>query len=130
EDLGFAAHVELRGRLVEQHQAGAELYRAQRARQCNPLPLPAREVGPAGVATREWSVELGQVNRAGIGKRLANGVVGSAIGRNVVAQRQLEAHEVLEDSGETRAPRRDVEFSQVDAIDLDRARARVVKTTQ
>src|SRR5213592_272715 len=37
EDLRLAAHVELRRRLVEQHQPGAESHRAQRARQRNEI---------------------------------------------------------------------------------------------
>ena len=61
EDLRLAAHVELRGGLVEQHHAGAELHGAQRARQRDALPLAAREIGAALVAARENRVEAGEI---------------------------------------------------------------------
>ena len=63
EDLGLAAHVELRGGLVEQDDAGAEPHRAQRAGQRDALPLPAGEIGAAGVAAREDRVEAGEATR-------------------------------------------------------------------
>ena len=60
EDLGLAAHVELRGRLVEQHDARAQPHRAQRAGQRDALPLPAREVGAARDSRGEHGVEVGE----------------------------------------------------------------------
>ena len=78
EDLRLAAHVELRGRLVEQHDAGAEPHRAQRARQRDALPLPAGQVGAALVAAGQHRVEVGEVGRAGRLERRANHVVGRA----------------------------------------------------
>ena len=66
EDLGLAAHVELRGRLVEQHHAGAEPHGAQRTGQRDALPLPAGEIGAARVATRQDRVEIGETGRAGL----------------------------------------------------------------
>src|SRR4051794_37544230 len=57
EDLGLAAHVQLRGRFVEEHDAGAELNRAERPRQRDPLPLSARQIGASLVAAGEDRVE-------------------------------------------------------------------------
>ena len=51
-------------------------------------------------------------------------------GRDVVAQRQLEAHEVLEHGGDAAPPVVEVEPAQVDAVDLDRAAGRVVQPAQ
>src|SRR5687768_7768590 len=47
EDLALAPHIELRRWLVQQHEARAELNRAQRAGQRDALPLPAGEIGAA-----------------------------------------------------------------------------------
>ena len=97
EDLGFAAHVELRGRLVEQHDARAHRDRAQRARERDALPLSAGEIGAALVGAREHGVELGERRCARGRQRVPNHVVGRAGRRDVVAQRQLEAYEILKD---------------------------------
>src|SRR3954469_21875796 len=105
EDLGLAAHIELRGRVVEQHDARAEVHRAPRARQSNALPLAAGQVGAAVVATGEHRIEAGQVLGAGGRERLAHDRVWRARWGDVVAQRQLEADEVLENGRDTRAPR-------------------------
>ena len=75
EDLGLAAHVELRGRLVEQHDARAQPHGAQRAGERDALPLPARQVGAAGVATRQDRVEVGKTARAGLRERGVDVVV-------------------------------------------------------
>ena len=81
------------------------LHRAQRARQRDALPLAAGEVGAAVVAARQHGVELGEIRRARRVERRAHDVVGRAGRRDVVAQRQLEADEVLEHGGDARAPR-------------------------
>src|SRR5690606_3288644 len=47
EDLGLAAHVELGGGLVEQHDARPHPHGAERAGEGDALPLPARQVGAA-----------------------------------------------------------------------------------
>src|SRR2546426_8037869 len=57
EDFRFPAHVELRGRLVEQHDAGAERDGGQRPGERDALPLPARQVGAAGVPAGQRSEE-------------------------------------------------------------------------
>ena len=57
-------------------------------------------------------------------------VVRRARGRHVVAQRQFEADEVLEDGGDARAPGREVELAKVDAVDFDGAGLRVVQAAQ
>ena len=41
EDLGLAANIELGGRLVEQHEPGAQLHGTQRSGERDALPLPA-----------------------------------------------------------------------------------------
>ena len=66
----------------------------------------------------------------GLGEGREHDVVGRAAGRDVVAQRQLEADEVLEDGGDARAPGLDVEVAQVDAVHLDGARLRVVQAAE
>ena len=63
EDLGLAAHVELGGRLVEQHDAGATAHRRQGPGQRDALPLAAGQVGAALVALGQDGVELGQTGR-------------------------------------------------------------------
>src|SRR3954470_4113567 len=64
EDLGFTADVELRRRLVQQHDPGAELDGAHRARERDALPLSARQLGSAGVAARQHGIEGGEVGGA------------------------------------------------------------------
>ena len=130
EDLRFPAHVELRGRLVEQHDAGAELDGRQRAGQRDALPLAARQVGAAVVPAGEHRVQRGQVRRARRLERGAHHIVRRAGGRHVIAQRQLQADEVLEHGRDARAPRREIELAKVDAVDLDRARLRIVQPAQ
>ena len=70
EDLGLAAHVELGGRLVEQHQSGPLLDGAQGPRQGNALPLAAGQVDAARIAARQHRVEIGQSRRTGLGERV------------------------------------------------------------
>src|SRR5579872_4566232 len=53
EDLRLTAHVELGGRLVQEHQTGAEPDGAERASERDTLPLAAREIGPTGVTARQ-----------------------------------------------------------------------------
>ena len=55
---------------------------------------------------------------------------GAPSGRDIVAQGEVEADEVLEDGGDLRAPGVDVEVAQVDAVDLDRAGGRVVEAAE
>src|SRR5262249_33257613 len=50
--------------------------------------------------------------------------------RDVVAQRELEANEVLEHRRHARPPHRDVERAEIDAVDLDRARLGVVEPAE
>src|SRR5262245_31358086 len=119
EDLRLAADVELRRRLVEQYYAGAEPDGAERACQGDPLPLTAGEIGAAVIAAPEDRAELGEVRRAGRRERGLNDVVGSTSGRDVVAQGQLEADEVLKDRRQARPPRFELEIAHVDAINLD-----------
>ena len=131
EDLGFAAHVELRGRLVEQHDAGAERDRAQRPGERDALPLAARtDRCRRRSRARARCRAPARFGRAGRLERRAHDVVGRAGGRDVVAQRQLEADEVLEHRRDARSPRREIELAQVDAVDLDRAGLRIVEAAQ
>src|SRR5690606_20767019 len=45
ENLRLTPHVQLRRRLVEEHDASTETYRRERTRERDPLPLPTRKVG-------------------------------------------------------------------------------------
>ena len=65
EDLGLATHVELRGRLVEEHHAGAEVDRAERTGEGDPLPLTARQVGAALVALGQQQIDCMRANETG-----------------------------------------------------------------
>src|SRR5207253_2869812 len=134
EDLGLAPDVELGRWLIEQHQAGSQLHGAQCPRQRDPLPLAARQVRTAGVAAGQHRVEAGESS----GTRLREGpldhlvwhVARGAARSHVVTQRQLEADEVLEDGGETRAPCLQLERAEVDAVYFDGAVLRVVQPAQ
>src|SRR6185436_13429312 len=81
----------------------------------------AREIRGAGVRERG---EDGGVRR---GIRLG---ARCSLRRDVVAQWQLEADEVLEDRGDAAPPRVEVEIAQVDSIDLDRSGLRIVEPAQ
>ena len=106
EDLRFPAHVELCGGLVEQHDAGAQRDGGQRPGERDALPLAPRQVGAAGVPAGQHRVQCGQVRRSCRLERSAHHIVWCAGRRHVVAQRQLEADEVLEHGRDARAPRR------------------------
>ena len=97
EDLGFAPYVELSRWLIEQDEPRTQVHGAERAGQCNALPLSAGEIGAAGVAARQHGVEFGQSGRAGRCEGGTYGIVRRASGRDVVAQWELESDEVLKD---------------------------------
>src|SRR6266478_5032623 len=59
KDLCFPAHVELRGRLVKQHHAGAHRDGRERSGERDALPLAARQVGAAVVPAGENRVQCG-----------------------------------------------------------------------
>ena len=86
---------------------------AQRAGQRDPLPLPAGEVDAAVVALGERSCRGRRGRRApGVverGEDLDVDLVAARRRCDVVAQRQLVAHEVLEHRGDPTAPRVEVE---------------------
>ena len=131
EDLRFAAHVELRGRLVEQHDAGAELHGAQRARERDALPLAAREIGAAVVAAGQHRVEARRGSRrpadSSAARTTSSGApAGATLSRSGSSKRMKSWKTAV-----TRA-RHDVErqVAQIDAVDLDRARLRVVQPAQ
>ena len=71
EDLRLAAHVELSGRLVEEHEAGARMRGGESARERDAPPLPAREIGTARIRAREHAVEIGEARGAGVDERRA-----------------------------------------------------------
>ena len=56
EQLDLGAHVEVGGRFVEHQHVGARLDGEERARQRDPLPLPAGELDAAREAAREDGV--------------------------------------------------------------------------
>ena len=90
EDLGLAAHVELRGRLVEQHHPGAQPDRAQRPGQRDALPLPAGQVDAARVPPGQDRVEIGEVVRAGVGER-GEDVVVAGVARGAMLSRRVSS---------------------------------------
>ena len=63
-------------------------------------------------------------------ERVPDDVVRRAGGRHVVAQRQLESNEVLEDRRHPRPPAIEVELAQIDAVDLDGAGLGVVEPAE
>ncbi len=130
EDLRFPAHVELRRRLVEQHHSRPHGHGGQGARKGDALPLPAGQVGAVVVGAGQDRVQPGQAGRARRLEGLADDVIGRPRRGHVVAQGQLQAHEVLEDGGDTLPPRGEVDLAQVHAVDLDRPRLRVVQPAQ
>ena len=110
EDLGLAAHVELGRRLVEQHDAGAAA-RPRRGRGPGRRAATARRTGrcrrdsPSRAGCRAWPRPgAGALERGERRRRRA-----AAARRHVVAQRQLEAHEVLEHRRHVLPPVGDVE---------------------
>ena len=106
EDLRLATNVELRGWLVQQDDAGSELDGAQRARQRDALPLAARQVGAALVASGEHRVEGGQVRRASRRRaRRGSPCLGAPAGATLSRSGQLESGEILEYRGQTRRAR-------------------------
>src|SRR2546425_919042 len=130
EDLRFPAHIELCGRLVEQHHAGAELDGCQRSSERHALPLATGQVGAAAVAAGEHGVQCGEVRRSRGLERRAYHIVWRACGCHVVAQWQLQADEILEHGRDARAPRREIELAKVDAVNLDRTGLRIVQPAQ
>ena len=91
---------------------------------------PARQIGAVVVAARQDRVESASLAAPAASERLEHDVIGRTARRDVVAQRQLEANEVLKHRGQARAPRRQVELAHVHAVDLDRAGLRVVEPAQ
>src|SRR5438445_1645596 len=113
EDLRLAADVELRGRFIQQHDACAELYGAQGARQGDTLPLPAGKLRAAFITARQYRIEAGEVGATGRLERILHDGVRRARRRDIVAEGQLEAGEILEDGGEARPPRGEIELAHV-----------------
>ena len=101
-----------------------------RTREGHALPLASGEVDPAGVLRREHRVERREVVGPGGDEGGEHVLVGGAVRRDVVAQRQLEAGEVLEHRGDPAAPLGDLEVAQVDPVGLDGTRRRVVEPAQ
>src|SRR5580704_13454555 len=126
EDLRFPAHVELRGRLVQQHDARAQPDRRQRPGQSDALPLPARQVGTAVVPARQHRIQTGQVRRSRRLQRGTDYLIRRPGRRYVIAQWQFQADEVLEHGRDARAPRCQIELAKIPAVDLDGARLRIV----
>ena len=127
KDLRFAAHVELGRRLIEEHDPGSEPHGAKGPRQGDTLPLASREICAARVAASKDRIEAGQARGARLGERLLDVAVRSAGRSHVVAQRQLEADEVLKDGGHARAPAVKVQGAKVNTVHLDGAVLRVIE---
>src|SRR5439155_13032256 len=71
-----------------------------------------------------------QLGSPGRLERFEHYVIWRATGRDVVGEWQLEADEVLKHRGEARAPRRQIQFTHVHAVDLDCAGLRVIQPAQ
>src|SRR6516165_2797001 len=127
ENLRFATHVELRGGFVEQHHASAHFNRRQCPRQGYPLPLPSGEICAAVISARKNCVERRQFCRTSRFQCILHDIVWRACGRDIVAQWQFKADEVLEHGGYAEAPRHDVELAKIGAVDLNPAGLRVVE---
>src|SRR3954469_843049 len=67
---------------------------------------------------------------AGGGEGLHDRGIGGACGCDVIAERQFEFGEILEDGGDTRAPSVEIEVAEMDAVDSERALLRIVKTAE
>ena len=131
EDLRLAAHVELRGRLVEQHQAGAQPHRAQRARERDALPLPAGQIGAAFVAARQHGVEVGQPARprrpSSAARITSSGApAGATLSRSGSSKRMKSWNTAV--TRDRHASRSSV--AKVDAVHFDRPALRVVEPAQ
>src|SRR6516165_1968851 len=125
EDLGLAPHVELRRGLVENDDARTQPDRTQGARKSDSLPLAARQIDPAVVAAREDGVERREIRCAcrfecvqelGVSR---GSCAETMPGADVVAERPLEADEILEHCGNPRAPPVDRQLTKIDPLDLD-----------
>src|SRR6266478_9498548 len=119
ENLRLTAYIQLRGGLIEQHHARAQAYRAERPRKGNALPLATGEFGAALVAASEYCIEARQLSGARVCQSLLDDGVGSSRRGNVVAQRQLEADEILKHGSHAGTPRIDLDLAKIDTIDLD-----------
>ena len=85
---------------------------------------------PPVVSAGQYGVERGQVGGSRRLERGAHHLVGRSCRGHVVAQRQLQADEVLEHGREPRAPGGEIELPQVGAVDGDRSRLRIVQPAQ
>jgi hypothetical protein len=120
--------VELRGRLVEDQDRGVLV---QGARDRQPLPLPPGEAGrvlaqPCFVALRKGLDELVGMRRAGRLPDLRFRGRGLAIG-DVVPRRRIEKNRVLRHDRDLPAQRRECRVAQIDPVEEDGARGRVVE---
>src|SRR5215472_14976577 len=87
ENLLFTAHVELRGRLIEQHYTRAKLHRTQGACQRNPLPLATRKISAVLVCARQYGIQSGEIRGTRFGECLLNDRVRSTGGCDIVPER-------------------------------------------
>ena len=131
ENLRLAPHVELRGRFVEQDDAGAEADRAQRARQRNTLPLAAGEVGAAVVAAGSTACSRSARSAApadSSAARIASSgaPAGATLSRSGNSNRMKSWNTAVS----AMPPIVERERADVHAVDLDRAGLRVVQATE
>src|SRR5215471_7092324 len=130
ENLRFATHVELGCRFVEQHHASAHFNRRQCPRQGYPLPLSAGEICAAFISARKNCVERCKFCRTSGFQCGLQDIIWGACGRDIVAQRQFKADEVLEHGGDAGAPPREIPLAKIGAVDLNPAGLRVVEPAQ
>ena len=128
EDLRFAANVELRGGFVQQHHASAQSDGAQCPRERDPLPLAAREIRAAFVAASQDGVESRKIPPRPLPSRaLRMAASGAPSGATLSRSGSSKRMKSWNTAVTRRAPAVQVELAQIDAIDLDRARLRVIE---
>src|SRR5262249_60367763 len=87
-------------------------------------------IGSAAGAAREPGIERREPGCACRLEGRTDPGIGRARRGHVVAQRKLEAGEVLEDGRQPSAPGTQVELAQIDAVELDRSGLRVVEAAE
>ena len=117
EDLRLAAHVELRGGLIEQHHACSRGHGAQRPREGHSLPLTARELGAIVIAAGQHRGQSREIRGTCRFECPLHHLIGRASRRDVVAKRKLQPEKVLEHTA-SRIATTQIEGYDVDTVDL------------
>jgi len=92
--------------------------------------LSSREIGAAFIAARQHGIKRCKFVCARRTKRVEHKFVACTPWRDVVAERQLKADEVLKNGGDSRSPALQIEIVEINTIDFDRAGLWFVKPAQ